>query len=120
MAVHRYGRVAQRPTDVSKAYELALKARQLYPDDAEITKALGILSYRRDLYPRSADLLKEAAAKRRDDPELLYYLGQAYRQLKQWSDCKGTLERALALNLSAILADEAKRALADCSENITQ
>jgi len=65
-----------------------MKARQAYPDDPEIAKALGILNYRRGYYPQSADLLKEAAARRKDDPELLY------RQLKQWKECEGALQRS--------------------------
>jgi uncharacterized protein HemY len=74
------------------------------------------LNYRRGYYPQSVELLKEAAAKRKDAPELLYYLGEAYRQLKQYAECKGVLERALTLNLSPGLADDARRALAECSE----
>ena len=106
----------QLSTDSAKAYELVTKARQAYPDDPDIAKTLGILNYRRGYYPQSVELLKEAAAKRKDDPELLYYLGEAYRQLKQYAECKGVLERALTLNLSPGLADDARRALADCSE----
>jgi tetratricopeptide (TPR) repeat protein len=106
----------QRSTNDPKAFDLVQKARQSYPDDPDIAKALGILNYRREFYPRASELLKEAAAKRKDDPELLYYLGSAHQQLKQWSDCKETLERALSLNLSSGLADKAKQALADCSE----
>jgi tetratricopeptide (TPR) repeat protein len=106
----------QRPTDDPKVYELVMKARQAYPDDPEIAKALGILNYRRGYYPQSAELLKEAAASRKDDPELLYYLGEVYRQLKQWKECEGALQRALTLNLSSGLANDARRALADCSE----
>jgi tetratricopeptide (TPR) repeat protein len=109
----------QRLTNDPQAYELAQKARQSYPDDADIAKALGILTYQRELYSRSVELLKEAAAKRKDDPELLYYLGSAHQQLKQWSDCKETLERALSLNLSSGVADKAKQALADCSEPLS-
>jgi tetratricopeptide (TPR) repeat protein len=103
-------------TDSAKAYELVTKARQAYPDDPDIAKTLGILNYRREYYPQSVELLKEAAAKRKDDPELLYYLGEAYRQLKQYAECKGVLERALTLNLSRGLAKDARRALAECSE----
>ena len=66
----------QLSTDSAKAYELVTKARQAYPDDPEIAKTLGILNYRRGYYPQSVELLKEAAAKRKDDPELLYYLGE--------------------------------------------
>jgi tetratricopeptide (TPR) repeat protein len=106
----------QLSTDSSKAYELVTKARQAYPGDPDIAKTLGILNYRRGYSARAAELLKEATAKRKDDPELLYYLGEAHRQLKQWDECKEVLQSALTLNLSPGLADDARRALADCSE----
>jgi uncharacterized protein HemY len=106
----------QLSTDSGKAYELVTKAHQAFPDDAAIAKTLGILSYRRAFYPQSVELLKEAAAKRKDDPEVLYYLGEVHRQLKQWDECKEVLQRALMLNISPGLADDARRALADCSE----
>src|SRR5262249_2632259 len=102
--------------DAPKAYDVAVKARQAYPDDAEVAKVLGILTYRRELYPRSAELLKEAAMKRKDDPELLYYLGAAHHQLKQWGECRAILERATSLNLPAALANKARQALADCAD----
>ena len=107
---------AQQASDDPKAYDLATKARQAYPDDPDIAKALGILTYRRGLYPQATELLKQAAAKRNDDPELLYYLGEAYHQLKQWDECKQTLQRALTLKLAPGLADDAQQALADCSD----
>jgi tetratricopeptide (TPR) repeat protein len=105
----------QRSPDDPKALEWATKARQAYPEDPEIAKTLGILNYRRGYYPRSTELLKEAATKGGDDPELLYYLGEAYYQLKQRNECKEALQHALTLKLSPKLADEAKRTLADCS-----
>jgi tetratricopeptide (TPR) repeat protein len=116
LALH-YG---QRSTADTNAYELAMKARQAYPDDPEIAKALGIINYRRGAYPQAMELLKEAAAKRKDDPQILYYLGALYRELKQYPECKGALERALSLNLSSELGDDAKRALEDCSEMAPQ
>jgi tetratricopeptide (TPR) repeat protein len=61
-----------------------------------------------------------AAAKRKDDPEVLYYLGQIHRELKQYSECKSELERALTLTLSPGLANGAKGALAECSESSPQ
>src|SRR5215813_11230918 len=103
-----------------KAYELVTKAHETFPDDGAITKTLGILSYRRGFYPQSVELLKEAAAKRKDDPEVLYYLGEVHRQLKEYAECKGELERALTLNLSPGLANDAKSALEECSESSPQ
>jgi tetratricopeptide (TPR) repeat protein len=108
-----YGQLA---TDSPRAYELVTKARQAYPDDPDIAKTLGILSYRREYYPQAVELLKNAAVRRKDDAELAYYLGEAYRKLKQYAECKETLQRALTLNLSPGLADDARSALADCSE----
>jgi uncharacterized protein HemY len=97
-----------------------MKARQAYPDDPEIAKALGIINYRREAYPQAMELLKEAAAKRKDDPQILYYLGELYLQLKQYPECKGALERALSLNPPPGLGDDARRALADCSKMVPQ
>jgi len=111
---------AERSTDVAKAYDLALKAREAYPDDAEVTKALGILSYRRELYSRSLELLKQAEVSRADDPELFYYFGAVYHQLKQWNECKQALERAWRLKLPPKLAREARQVLAECSDPSSQ
>jgi tetratricopeptide (TPR) repeat protein len=108
----------QLSADSPKAYELVTKAHEAFPDDAVIAKTLGILSYRRAFYPQSVQLLKEAAAKRKDDPELLYYLGEVHRQLKEYTECKTELQRALTLNLSPGLADDARRALAECSDSV--
>src|SRR5262249_25426206 len=101
--------------DNAKAFDLATRARQAYPGDPEINKLLGTLSYRLDLLPQSVDLLKQAAAKRAGDPEILYYLGEAYHKLKQLNECKVMLQQALKLNLSAALADGARKSLDDCS-----
>ena len=86
------------------------------PDDTEITKTLGIMSYQRQLYPQTAELLEGAARLRKDDPELFFYLGASRQQLKQWSECKAALERALSLNLPSGLAEKAKQAVVECSE----
>jgi tetratricopeptide (TPR) repeat protein len=107
---------ARRSSDDPKAYELTTKARESYPDDPDVAKALGILNYRRGLLPQAAELLKTAAAKRQDDPEILYYLGATYHQLKQFNECKNALQRSLDLHLQPTLATEAQRKLADCSE----
>jgi tetratricopeptide (TPR) repeat protein len=108
---------SQRLPNERKTYDLITKVREAYPDDPEIAKALGILNYRRSNSPQFAvELLKEAAAKRNDDPEIFYYLGRSYHELKQWDECKGALERAVSLDLPPNLATEAKSTLADCSD----
>ena len=109
---------AQEPDDVFRAYNGALKARQAYPQDREITKALGILSYRLEYYQWSVDLLKEAEGQLQDDPVLLHYLGIAHRQLKQWAECKDALDRGLKLKLPERLLTEAISARKACAESI--
>jgi tetratricopeptide (TPR) repeat protein len=113
---------AELPSDANatKAFDFALKARDADPSDPEIAKMLGILSYRRKLYPRSLDLFKEASAKRKDDGEILYYLGETHYQLQQWSECKAALVRALILKVPTAIADAAKRTLAQCADNIPE
>jgi len=50
----------QRPADAAKAFDFATKARQAYPDDPDVAKTLGILSFRRELYREPPNSLKQA------------------------------------------------------------
>lgn len=95
------------------AYAAAEKARNAYPEDPEVTKALGILSYRQTQFNRSAELLQEDIGKGKDDGELYYYLGMDYYQLKRMKESKQALGRALSLKLPENLAADARRTLAD-------
>lgn len=106
----------QRSPNDRKAHDVLTNALQAYPDDPELTKTLGILSYRRGTYPQSIDLLRKASAKLEGDSVLLYYLGMAHYRLKQYAETKIALQRALSFNLSGKLADEASRTLADCCQ----
>lgn len=101
----------RNPADDKETYELALKAREAFPQDPEVAKALGMLAFRRGDYPRAAQLLTESSAQRVSDAELFYYLGLAQNQLKQKAASANSLRKALALNLKTPLADEAQRIL---------
>ncbi|MBC8094497.1 MAG: tetratricopeptide repeat protein [Akkermansiaceae bacterium] len=97
--------------DAQKAYDHAVKARTAFPEDAEVTKTLGILTYNRRDYARAAQLLREGAIKSPQDGELLAYLGLSQFQLKQKTEYQQTLRKALALNIAPALAEQANRAL---------
>lgn len=109
--------------DDPKAYELAVKAREAFPDDPEVARALGVLACRRGDYSRAAQLLAQSAQKLTGDGELLYYLGIAQYQLsktaagQQKAACRkestNAFHRALALNLPAKLAEDARKVLAE-------
>jgi len=107
------GLYAQHLGDDKKAYEFALKARETYSDDADLTRLLGILAYKQNEYAKCAQFLKEIASKRNNDAELMYYLGMAQFQLKDTAGSKVSLQRALALNLSGDLATQAKQKLTE-------
>ncbi len=97
----------------SQAYEYAVKARNAFPDDPEVAKALGIIIYRQGDFTRAEKLLQESAAQRSSDPEVFYYLGMAEYQLKKTAGCKKNLQQAITLNLSGVFLQEAKKVLAE-------
>lgn len=104
---------AADPGETDKAYELAVKAREAFPDDAELGKALGIILYRKKEYTRAASALQSSAEQRKSDAELMYYLGMAKRELKDNNGAKQALQSALDLKVNAELATEARRILAE-------
>lgn len=104
--------LAKTPIDDAKAAELSVKAREAYPDDAELAKAIGIVMFRQGNFPRAASLLQESSRRRATDAELMFYLGMAQQQLKDQAASVRSLRRALELELQPDLAAEAKRILA--------
>ena len=104
---------ARDPANDAQAYALAVKAHQVFPDDAELAKALGMIVFRQGDYGRAANLLQESTHQLSQDPETMYYLGMAQFHLKSRAESKISLQRALALNLSGTEAVETKRVLAE-------
>jgi len=102
---------ASNPADDKVAYALAASAREALPDDAELAKAFGIITYRTGDFTHAASLLQESAAGRSSDPEVFYYLGASQAKLKQRSESQKSLKRALELKLKPDLAGEAQRLL---------
>jgi Flp pilus assembly protein TadD len=104
---------ADQPADNQKALQLATQAREAFPEDPDVAKALGILAYRQGDYARSSRLLQESASKLNGDAKVFYYLGMDQYRLKQQTESKRSLQRALDLSLSGELASEARRVLAE-------
>jgi len=103
---------AGAPGEDSKAFELATRAREAFPGDAQVARACGIVVYRHGDYRRAASLLEEAVSQLSGDGESTFYLGMAQYRLKDKAS-KATLEHALALNLRTDLASEARKVLAE-------
>ena len=104
---------AQNPATAPKAFALAMKALDSFPNDPELTKVLGILSYQQGDYAQAENFLQTAAETMSQDAEILYYLGAAQFHLKNRVESKTALERALELNLSGQQASNAKKLLAE-------
>jgi len=63
--------------DKDKALALAQTAKELAPEDAQVSDTLGWIFYRRGLHQRALALLKDSAAKLPGNPEVQYHLGMA-------------------------------------------
>lgn len=101
------------PATLDKAYDFAVKARKALPDDPELARILGQISFQKKEYGRAVQLLQESGRTNPLDPAGLYYLGMSRLELKQKPQAKQDLERALAGGLQEPFASEAKRLLAE-------
>jgi tetratricopeptide (TPR) repeat protein len=102
---------AENPSESQKAYDHAVKARATFPEDAEVTKVLGIVAYRRGEYAVAARWLKQSAEKLPGDGEVFYWLGMTCYRLKDETQSRQALQKALALNATGRFADDARRTL---------
>jgi tetratricopeptide (TPR) repeat protein len=105
--------LSKSSSNIDTAFKHATRAREALPDDPEVARALGIISFHRKDYARSAQLLKQASLKVPTDAETFYYLGMAYFHSKDKANCRAALQQALSLSTNAPFAVEAKRVLAE-------
>jgi len=101
------------PAKLDRAYALASKARDAYPDDPAIAKTMGVILVQRGDYGHAVNLLKQAAASLTTDGELYFYLGTAQFRLKNRIESKTSLQQALALKLSGPQAEAAKQMITE-------
>lgn len=105
--------LAAQPGDNTKALTLLTKARELYPNDVEVAKALGSVLYKRGEFAKAVRHLSESGKKLPNDAPLQFMLGMTHYQLKQPQESKTALRQALALQADAPFAADAKRILAE-------
>ena len=107
------GHYSEVPGKEQRAYELAVKARELSPGDAAVARILGIVSCRRSEFLGAVRLLTECIKSPEcADGKAYYYLGLAQFQLKRPRESRSALQLALTKNLPGPLADDARRLLA--------
>jgi tetratricopeptide (TPR) repeat protein len=100
------------PEEVTKAYDLAMKARKTLTNDAELARTLARISFKRNDFPYAAQLFEESARIQPLGADDLYYLGMAQFASHQETKARDTLARALAAGLQDPLAEEARKRLA--------
>jgi len=83
---------------LSKAYEMAEKARQLMPYDPLTADTLGWILYRRGEYSRALGLIEESAGKLPGEPEVQFHLGMTHYMLGEEEAASASLEGALRSN----------------------
>jgi tetratricopeptide (TPR) repeat protein len=103
--------LSKNPAEDEQTATLAAKAREDYPDDAELAEAMGLVSYRKSDFRRSSDLLEQSAREGIQDPAALFYLGMSQFRLNERSQSRQSLQKALALNLAPDLATKARETL---------
>jgi tetratricopeptide (TPR) repeat protein len=102
---------SHNPQKISQAYVMAMKARDNYPDDPALAKAVGVIVFQQGDFARAAGLLRTCAVQAPGDAEILYYLGAAELKLGHRVAAKADLEQAIALKLAGPLADSARQLL---------
>lgn len=98
---------------LTEASDLAARARKTMPDDPDLQRVLGAISYLRKEYPRAIQLLQQSGSRKPLDPKSLYYLGMAQASANHKVDARSTLNRAIESGLAEPMAGEAKRALTE-------
>ena len=79
-----------------KALAYAKKARELTPNDPQVTSILGKVAYQSGNLAWSYSLLQEAARQRENDPSILHDLAWAAYRLGKVNEARETMQRALA------------------------
>ena len=99
------------PGALDKAYELAVKARKILPDDPELALTLGEISYQRREFAYAIQLFQESDRRKPLLGRDLYYLGISQLRTSQNAESRKTLEQALAAGLQEPFSQEAKAAI---------
>ena len=95
-----------------KALTYAKKARELMPNDAQVTSILGKVAYQSGNIPWSYSLLQEAARRRQNDSSIQHDLAWAAYGLGKVNEARDAMQKVLTNNADSSQAADAKKFLA--------
>ncbi len=95
-----------------KALAYAKRARELTPDDPQVTSILGKVAYESGNFAWSYSLLQEAARQRQNDPSILHDLAWATYSLGKENEARELMQKAVATSRDFPELTDAKEFLA--------
>ena len=102
--------LSNKSGDIEDAFLIALRARELAPNDPAVADTLGWIAYRKGDFSFARDLLEESS-KKLADPSVAYHLGKAYEALEMNTEARNAFEKALSLGLIGDEESDAKSAI---------
>jgi Flp pilus assembly protein TadD len=97
--------------NLDQALQLAQTARELLPNDADVSDTLGWIYVRKNMASLAIPHLESSVQKASDNPSFQYHLGMAYLQLGDTEKANTALTRALTLKPDFDGAADARKAL---------
>jgi predicted Zn-dependent protease len=92
--------IAEHEGDLDQALTLAQKAKQLMPNQPEVSDTIGWIYLKKKLPDNAISIFQELVAKQPNQPTFQLHLGQAYAQKGDRTKAQSALRKALELNPS--------------------
>jgi len=108
---------AEEDNKLDEALSMAQKAKQLAPDQPDVSDTLGWIYYKKGMYKEAITYLKEAVSKQPDNPIMRYHLGAAYHKQGLRNEAIKELESSLSKGKSFEESEDAKRLLSSLKSN---
>jgi tetratricopeptide (TPR) repeat protein len=99
--------------DKARALQLAQAAKDIAPEDPNISDTLGWILYKSGVYQQAVGLLRESARKLPDEPVVQYHLGLAAMKAGDKNSARVALTAAVNSPVSFSGKEEARKALAE-------
>ena len=104
---------AEKEQELDKALSLAQKAKQLAPEQPDISDTIGWIYYKKGMYDEAVANLKQAVDGSPDNPIIRYHLGAAYYKQNAKDEAAAELKKALSIDDKFEGAEDAKRLMSE-------